>query len=191
MGYLANAATLLINFAFGAIVAIFVLRMLAELCRADFKNPICQFLYRYTNPILQPLRKVIPSWRRWNFAALLLAWVAECVKVLLLVAVLGIAPNIVGVPVYALAELLDFVLMLYIVLIFAWSLMSMMSTDRYHPVLRLIGSLIEPLMRPLRGKIVLGSLDFSPAVVMLILLLARVLLVQPLSDLGQRLVMGG
>jgi YggT family protein len=190
MNYFANAGMLVIQFVFGAIVALFVLRMLAEACRADFNNPICQFVYRYTNPVLQPLRKVVRNWRRISLSALLVAWVVECVKVILIVALVGVMPNPIGVPVYGLAELLDFILMAYIVLIFAWSLMSMLATDRYHPLLRLVGSLTEPVLRPLRGKVVLGGLDFSPAVVMLLLLLARTLLVQPLSDWGQRLVLG-
>ncbi|HEV7777315.1 MAG TPA: YggT family protein [Luteibacter sp.] len=191
MNYVANAGMLVIQFVFGAIVALFVVRMLAEACRADFNNPICQFVYRYTNPILQPIKKVVPNWRRISSAALLVAWLAECVKVVLMVAVAGIMPNAIGIPVAGLAELLDFIALFYIVLIFAWSLMSMLSTDRYHPLLRLVGSLTEPLLRPLRGKVVLGGLDFSPAVVMLALLLVRVLLVQPLADWGQRLLLLG
>jgi YggT family protein len=45
-------------------------------------------------------------------------------------------------------------------------------------------------MRPLRGKLVVGMLDFAPAVVMIVLLLARVLLAQPLLDAGMRLALG-
>ncbi len=191
MNYVANAGMLIIQFVFGAIVALFVVRMLAEACRADFHNPICQFVYRYTNPVLQPIKKVVPNWRRISSAALLVAWLAECIKVVLIVALAGIAPNAIGIPVAGLAELLDFIAMFYIVLVFAWSLMSMLSADRYHPLLRLVGSLTEPLLRPLRGKVVLGGLDFSPAVVMLALLLVRVLLVQPLADWGQRLLLLG
>ena len=74
MIYLANALALLIQFAFGCVVALFVFRLLAEAVRADFYNPICQFLYRATNPVLTPLRRAVPTWRRINIAALLIAW---------------------------------------------------------------------------------------------------------------------
>ena len=90
MSYFANAAALLIQIAFGAIVLLFVLRALAEAVRADFHNPICQFLYRTTNPVLAPLRRVIPTPRRINIAALLIAWIAEVVKNLLLYAMIGL-----------------------------------------------------------------------------------------------------
>jgi YggT family protein len=84
MIYLANAVALLIQFAFGCAVALFVFRLLAEAVRADFYNPICQFLYRSTNPVLTPLRRVVPTWRRINLAALLIAWILEVVKNFLL-----------------------------------------------------------------------------------------------------------
>ena len=61
MNYLTNAGALILQFAFGAVVTLFVLRLLAEAYRADFHNPICQFLYRFTNPVLRPLRKALPN----------------------------------------------------------------------------------------------------------------------------------
>ncbi|MBB3227351.1 YggT family protein [Luteibacter sp. Sphag1AF] len=190
MNYLTNAGALVVNFVFGAVIALFVLRLLAEAWRADFNNPICQFLYRYTNPVLRPIRKLLPNWRRVSTSALVVAWLLECVKIVLLFVMVGFMPNLLGVLVAGVAELLDFVLLMYIVLIVVWSLMSMLSTDRYHPVARLITSITEPVLRPLRGRMVLGGLDFSPAVVLLGLTLVRVLVAQPLMDLGLRLMQG-
>ena len=90
MNYLTNAGGLLLNVLFGALVALFVLRLLAEANRADFNNPICQFLYRLTNPVLRPLRKALPSVRRVNLGALLIALVIECVKVVFIVLLAGL-----------------------------------------------------------------------------------------------------
>jgi len=88
------------------------------------------------------------------------------------------------------ADTLDFIAMFYVVLIFIWSLMSLFQVETYHPVYRLAGSLVEPLMRPLRGKLTAGGLDFAPWAVMIVLILARLLLVSPLTDLGARLALG-
>jgi YggT family protein len=76
------------------------------------------------------------------------------------------------------------------VVVFVWSLMSMLSTDRYHPVARFVTALAEPLVRPLRGRMTIGGLDFSPTIVLLGLFLARILIAQPLQDLGGRLLVG-
>lgn len=191
MNYLTNAGVLILQFAFGALVTLFVLRLLAEAWRADFNNPICQFLYRFTNPAVRPLRKVLPNIRRVNTAALVIILLLECLKVVLIVALAGVAPDVLGVIVAAVAETVDFFLLTWIVLVFVWSLLSMLSTDRYHPVARFVSSLAEPLVRPLRGRMTLGGLDFSPTVVLLGLFLLRILVAQPLSDWGTRLLMGG
>jgi YggT family protein len=191
VNYLTNAGNLLLDAAFGALVTLFVLRILAEAWRADFNNPICQFVYRFTNPVLRPLRKVLPPVRRVNTAGLLIVFLLECVKWLLIVAMIRIAPNVLGLAIVALGETLDVFLLTWVVLVFVWSLLSMLSTDRYHPVARLVTSLAEPLVRPLRGRMTIGGLDFSPTVVILGLILARMLVAAPIKGWGTALMLGG
>lgn len=191
MSYLLNALSMLIGLAFDAIIVLLLLRTAAEACRADFHNPLSQFVYRYTNPVLAPIRRVLPNWRRINLAALLLAWLAMLLKRMLLFALLGVMPQLPGLLVLSLAELLDFALLFYLVLIFGWSLLSMFAADQRHPLLRLANALVAPLMRPLHGKLIAGQIDFAPMAVMIVLLLARLLIAAPLIDLGARLAMGG
>ena len=191
MSYLLNALSLLVELAFDAVITLLVVRLLAEACRADFNNPLSQLVYRITNPVLAPLRRVLPNWRRINLAALLLAWLVMLLKRLLLFALLGVMPRPLGLLLLALAELLDFMLVFYLVLIFGWSLLSMFAVDRRQPLLRLAGNLVEPLLRPLRGKLIAGNIDFAPTAVMIALLLARLLIAAPLLDLGNRLALGG
>lgn len=191
MSYLLNALSLLIELAFNAAVTLLLLRVLAEACRADFHNPLSQFVYRYTNPVLAPIRRVIPNWRRINLAALLLAWLAMLLKRWVLFAVMGIMPGVAGLLILSLAELLDFALMFYLILVFAWSLLSMFAVDQRHPVLRLLDAIVAPLMRPLRGRLVVGMIDFAPMAVMIALLLVRMLVAAPLLDLGTRLALTG
>jgi len=187
VSYLLNALAMLIGLAFDAVVVLLLLRIAAEACRADFHNPLSQFIYRYTNPALAPIRRVLPNWRRLNLAALLLAWLAMLLKRILLFALLGTMPSLAGLLVLSLAELLDFTLLCCIVLIFGWSLLSMFNADQRHPMLRLANAIVTPLLRPLRGKLVAGQIDFSPMVVMIVLLLARLLIAAPLIDLGMKL----
>jgi YggT family protein len=169
-------------------VFLFLLRMLAEAVRADFYNPICQFLYRTTNPVLTPLKRVIPNFRRINIAALLLAWIAEVVKNLLLYAMIGLSGAVPGLLLLGLADLLDFLAVLYLLMIFAWALLSFVTLDARHPLTPLLGRLVEPALRPLRRLLPApGGLDLSPAVAILAILLLRVLIVGPLLDLGHRL----
>jgi len=191
VSYLLNALGLLIDLAFNAAVTLLLLRVLAEAWRADFHNPLSQFVYRYTNPVLAPVRRVIPNWRRINLAALLLAWLAMLLKRWVLFAVMGIMPGVAGLLILSLAELLDFALMFYLILVFAWSLLSMFAVDQRHPVLRLLDAIVAPLMRPLRGRLVVGMIDFAPMAVMIALLLARILIAASLLDLGMRVALAG
>ncbi|KAB2898893.1 MAG: YggT family protein [Dokdonella sp.] len=188
MGYFANAAQILIHFAFGVLVFLVVLRVLLQLVRANFYNPVCQFLYKATNPLLMPLRRIIPSWRNIELGALLLAWLLSALKLALIYGLYGQRLGLLGLLVMALADLLDFTLMLYIGVVFVRVLLSFIAVERGNPVVPLVYQLSEPLLRPLRRLLPTpGRLDFSPMLVILAILLARALLVAPLLDLGMRL----
>ena len=191
MGYLANAGQLLINFAFGVLVSLVVVRVLLQLVRANFYNPICQFVYKATNPVLMPLRKVIPAWRNLDIAGIALAWLVTALKLVLLYATVGQTLGVLGLAVLALADLNDFVLLLYIVLVLARVVISFAGADSYHPIVPPILQLTEPVMKPFRRLLPnVGGLDFSPVVVLLAITLARVLIAKPLLDLGLRLAQG-
>ena len=189
MSYLANAGLLIVGFVFGMLLGLLFLRLLTELLRADFRNPICQFLYRSTHAVVTPLHRFLPSIRRFNLAVLALAFITEIIKLLLVSALQGITPSLPGLLLLAVAELIDFLLVLYIVLILGWALLGMFAVGQSHPLVPLVNQLTLPLMRPLQKRLpTLGNIDFSPAVAILILLLARILLVQPLFDLARNLL---
>jgi YggT family protein len=192
MSYFANAAQLLLEFAFGAAVTLFVLRILAELWRVQFQNPVSQFLYRYSNPVLAPVRRIIPNWGRINLAAALVALVLELVKLGMEFALHGMLPRPFGWLVLGLGQLLDMTMLIYIVLVFGWSLSSLVGGDTRHPLLRFVSQLVEPPLLPLRRRMpTMGGLDFSPAVAILVLFLLRILVAQPIIDLGAHLAVAG
>jgi len=191
MSYFANAGQILVGFAFGAIITLVVLRVLLQLVRANFYNPVCQFLYKTTNPVLMPLRRVIPGWRALDVGAVLLAWLLTGLKLYLLYRLAGRQPGLAGLAVMALADLADFVLLLYFALILVRALLSFVQVQRGNPVVPLIHQLTEPVLGPLRRRMPTpGGIDFSPMVAGLAILLARVLLVAPLLDLGARIALG-
>ena len=192
MGYFANAGQIIIQFVFGALIALIVLRVLLQWVRANFYNPICQFLYKATNPVLMPLRKIVPSWRNIDIAGIALAWLITALKLVLLYATLGESLGVLGLVVLALADLIDFVLLLYIVLILARVVISFVGADSYHPIVPLVMQLTEPVLKPVRRVLpAVSGIDFSPMVALLAITLARVLIAKPLLDLGVSLARGG
>lgn len=188
MNYFANAGQLLINFVFGALIALVVLRVLLQWVRANFYNPICQFLYKFTNPVLMPLRKVIPPWRNVDIAAVLIAWLLSALKLALLYALAGQSLGVAGLAIMALADLVDFVLTVYLGVILVRVLLSFVSVERSNPIVPLVIQLTEPILGRIRRVLpTIGGLDLSPMVAWLLILLARLLLVAPILDFGMRL----
>ena len=188
MSYFANAGQILVHFIFGALILLLVLRVLLQSVRANFYNPICQFLYKLTNPVLMPLHRLIPNWRNLDVAGVLLAWLLSAIKLALLYAMFGQGLGIAGLVVMALADLLDFVLVLYLGLVLMRVLLSFISVERSNPIVPLVFQLTEPVLRPIRRRVpAMGGLDFSPAIAMLAVALMRVLLVMPLLDIGKHL----
>ncbi|TCO37306.1 YggT family protein [Dokdonella fugitiva] len=191
MGYFANAGQIIVNFVFVTLVALAVFRVLLQLVRANFYNPVCQALYKLTNPLLMPLHRLVPNWRTFDVAATLVAWLLTAIKLALLYAMYGQGLGLAGLAVMAVADLIELVIVLCIGLIFVRALMSFISVERTNPVVPLLFQLTEPLLRPVRKRLpTFGGFDFSPALVILALMLALALLVAPLLDLGQRLAQG-
>jgi YggT family protein len=189
MGYLANAGAILIEVLFGLLIGLFVLRLLLQLVRANFYNPICQFFYKATNPLLMPMRRLLKPWKSLDLAALLVALLLSAIKVWLLAALAGFGLPPLATLVLASAALLDFVLYLFFWLIIIRIVASFFATDSYHPIFPLLMQLTEPVLAPLRRVLPpLGPFDLSPLIATLAILLARALLVAPIQDLGAALI---
>lgn len=187
MLYLANAGQILIGFVFGTLVVIVIARVLLQLVRANFYNPICQFLYKLTNPVLIPLHRIVPNWRNLDIAAVLLAWLLCVIEWFLLLTLFGRMPGIAGLALLALGELVDFTLLFVFGVVLVRALLSFLSVERSNPVVPLLYQISEPVLRPIRRLLpAFGGLDFSPAIAGLVLMLARVLIAMPLRDFGLR-----
>jgi YggT family protein len=190
MGYFAQAGALLIEVLFGLVVLLFALRVLLQLVRANFHNPICQFAYRATNPVLMPLRRVLKPWRSFDVAGALLVYLLECIKVWLLVVLAGRALGPLPTLVLGLAETLNFLLWFFLIALLVRVVLSWVQAAGYNPVVPLLVQLTDPLLRPLRRRLPTpGGFDFAPLVVSVLLMLCLPLVVRPLQDLGAMLAL--
>ena len=173
-----DALNYLISFILQIAAFLLVARFLLQACRVDFYNPISQGLVKATDPVLRPLRMILPGYRNLDFAAFLAAVLVEIVRIMSLTALQG--GYVGGAGAIIAAGVLQ-VLML-IVRIFWWSILIViiagwLAPGNYHPALALLQQITEPLLAPARRLLPsLGGLDFSPIIVFLILgLIERVL----------------
>lgn len=172
------ALVFIINTVFGLYTGAVLLRFLMQQVRANFYNPFSQAVMRLTNPLLLPLRRVIPPWRRIDLAALVLAVVLQAANVTLVIA-LADAPLLSawGYLIYWTVLKLVFVLVnLYFFSVLMEALMSWFSQGRSQ-LDGLLRPLNAPLLRPARRILPPTSgLDFSPLLVMLLLQVINILL---------------
>ncbi|MDX1598760.1 YggT family protein [uncultured Marinobacter sp.] len=154
-------------------MTIVLLRFLLQLARADFYNPISQFVVKATNPLLRPLRRVIPGWGGIDGAALVLAIVIQAIAFLLILVTLnGGMPSInpITLLVWAALNVLDLIVKIYFWSVIAVVVISWIAPGSHHPAIQLVAQITEPVMRPVRNVIPsMGGLDLSPIVVFLIL----------------------
>ena len=70
----------------------FLLRIMLQVARADFYNPISQFIMRVTNPLVVPARRLLPSLRSFDLPTLVVLVVVQMAVALLLLALRGLVP---------------------------------------------------------------------------------------------------
>jgi YggT family protein len=89
----------------------------------------------------------------------------------------------------ALATVLHWALDIYMWLIIARALLSWVNPDPYNPIVRFLYNVTEPVLGALRRRLPLfyGGIDFSPLVVLGIILFLKVFLVQTLLDYARLL----
>lgn len=153
-------------------ITLVLLRFILQVCRADFYNPISQFIVKATNPLLIPLRRVIPSVRGLDSASLVLALVLQIVLVLVINQIpLGHIGEIFGqVLAAALIQLIKAVVQLYTWALIIIVIISWVAPGSYHPGAQLLAQITEPLLAPIRRVLPpMGGLDLSPMVLMLLL----------------------
>ena len=185
--YLTNPLVFLVQVLFGLYLLIVLLRFLLQLVKADFYNPISQFIVKATAPVLKPFRSFIPGFWGLDLSSLALAWVVKFLELLLVSVITGKAlllyPALLAIP-----EILALVINIFLFSILIIVIISWVAPGGYNPAISLLHSLTEPVLKPAR-KIVpnMGGLDLSPMVAMIALVLLEMLLIPPLVHLAKTL----
>ena len=179
--YYIKPLVFLIQVLFGAYILVVMLRFLLQYVRADFYNPLSQFIVKVTAPVLHPLRRVIPAVGKMDISSLVLAWLLKAVELILTLLVMGHGLNLIGPLVWALPELVMLTINIFLFSILILVIASWVSPGTYNPALSLLTSLTDPIMRPARRMIPpISGLDLSPMLVIIGLYLLEMLLIPPL-----------
>lgn len=184
--YVGNAGTFLISTLFGLYILIVMLRFLLQLVRADFYNPISQFVVKATDPPLRPLRRHVPGLAGIDLSTLVLMLGLKIVELWLTFRVSGQSAQFAGLLIISVAELLSLALNVFLVSILIQVVLSWVNPGAYNPATKLLYSLNEPLLTPARRLIPpISGLDLSPIVVLIAIQLIKILVVAPIVDMGR------
>ena len=155
------------------LVTVFILRVLLPLVRADSRNQLSQAVIRLTNPLVLPLRRVLPPIGKidtGSFVAVFIVQAAAAGVLWLLGAFPGVhTPG--GFVVVVVLYVISTTLQVYIFSMFLYVLLSWIAPGTYSPAAALFTSICEPLLRPVRRVIPpIAQIDLSAFFVMVLLI---------------------
>ncbi|MCG6941899.1 MAG: YggT family protein [Thiohalocapsa sp.] len=182
--YFTNPLIFLIKTLFGLYITLVVIRFLLQWARADFYNPISQFVVKLTSPVLRPLRKVIPGFRGLDIASLVLAWLLQALELMLLAMLFGLGLRPLAALAWAIPALFGLVISIFLFAILIRVILSWVSPDPYNPAIDLLNRLTDPILVPAQRLLPpISGIDLSPMVAMVGLVLLQMLLLPPLRAL--------
>lgn len=164
-----QALLTLIMSIFNIYIMVVVLRLWLQLNRADFYNPFSQFTVKATQPIIGPLRRIIPSIGALDTATLVFAILLSFAKVLIYIAMTagGIPEAIFSAMLFSILNLINQIMWLVFWIVVIRALLSWFSQGS-NPIELVMHQLTDPLLRPLRKVIPpIGGLDLSVLVFLL------------------------
>jgi len=182
--YLTNPLVFLVQTLFGLYTTIVVLRFLLQWVRADFYNPISQFVVKLTTPVLGPLRRVVPGVGGADIASLILAWLLKSTELILVGLLIGSSNNLLGAFFWSLPALIGLTINVFMFAIFIRVILSWVNPDPRHPGVTLLQRLTNPVLQPAQRLLPpIGGIDLSPMLVLIALVLLKMLLLPPLQAL--------
>ena len=148
----------------GLYQVLLLLRLLMQLTRADFRNPIGRGIVQLTDPVILPLRRVLPPIGKVDSASVLAIIVVSALKAWLLRLLMGfglpgplLMLNVVAI------DLLRLVLRTYLISIILNAILSFVAPGNYSPAQSVLASICNPVLNPIRRMIPpIAGLDLSP-----------------------------
>lgn len=175
-----EAINYLLKFAFDTLLMILVLRVWLQLVRADFYNPLSQFIVKVSNPLVIPFRRIIPSLGGIDLPTIILAYLVAAISLIIITLVNSGTIDIVLSLYLGLIYLIKQTGMLLFIVMLVMALMSWV-VQGYNPTQMIFHQLTAPVLAPIRRLVPsIGGLDLSVVIVFLLLNVINILLTNSL-----------
>ncbi|WP_162885528.1 YggT family protein, partial [Pseudomonas syringae] len=182
-----NTAAIYVLQTLGSLYLLIVLlRFVLQLVRANFYNPLCQFIVRATQPLLKPLRRIIPSLFGLDMSSLVLAIIVQMILMALtLLLMFGTTGDPLHLLLWSIISVTALFLKIFFFALIISVILSWVAPGSHNPGAELVNQICEPALAPFR-KIVpnLGGLDISPILAFLVLKLLDMLVINNLAAMS-------
>jgi len=141
----------------------FLLRLLFQFVRADFRDPMADAIVRATNWLILPLRRLLPPIGKVDTATVVAVVAIASARTAVLLALdrAGFGDGLVFLRI-TVVGLVDLTLRIYLFALLLYWLTSFVTPGGYAPGVRLLAQLCEPILKPVRRIIPpIGQIDFS------------------------------
>lgn len=160
--------SLLLNIACGLITGACLLRLYMQMQRIPFANPVGQLVFALSDWLVVPLRKIVPAASRVDLSCLLGAYLAQLVQYAILALLAGVGSAIVSTMLVAMFGVIYVAVTGMMGLIIVSAILSWVQA--HTPVSGVLARLTEPVLRPIRRVVpLLGGIDFSPLIALVVL----------------------
>lgn len=183
--YLADPAIFIIDSLSSLYILAIMLRFLLQWSRAEFYNPISQFLVKITHPILKIVRRYVPPIGKIDTSSVVLALSLQMLADFSVLYLKGFTVGIGALAILSLGNLVALLINIYIYAVFARAILSWLNPGSFNSASSLLHSLTEPLLDTCRKFIPdMGGMDLSPLVALMLLQLAKMVILPPLHQLA-------
>lgn len=159
---------------------VLILRVWLQYQRVGYYNPLSQFVVKATEPVLKPLRKLIPTTKNIELSAFVVVFLLGGLKFILY---LGLVLE--GVLLLGVLSIIKNIGMAIFYVLFIGAISSWFNRGN-NPIFYALYQLSEPLLKPVRRILpTLGVIDFSPMVIAFILLFINNFMLDLLGVLWQ------
>ena len=162
---------------------IVLLRFVLQLVRANFYNPLCQFVVKATQPLLKPLRRIIPSLFGLDMSSLVLAILVQlALMALTLLLTYGTTGNPLQLFIWSIIGVTALFLKIFFFALIISVILSWVAPGSHNPGAELVNQICEPALAPFRRLLPnLGGLDISPILAFMVLKLLDMLVINNLA----------
>jgi len=176
-GNVLTAVDFLLNTLFGLFMGALYLRFALARQRSDFSNPLAQLVVKVTNPVLWPLRRIIPPVGGYDLATFVLLVLLAAGNLILDLSLIGQPFDPMSLAWWTVLRLATVLVGTYTVTILLEALMSWTGQGGFSPVARALSAVNAPLLRPLRSLVpAIGGFDLSPLFALIALQVVSILI---------------